>query len=120
MYSRTYTTMTKKSDTPVQVRQWFQRMTEQLWPIATGSLSLRKGPCIREHCPACASGEGHSSYALYGRSGKKRFSIYVPERLVPEVRAAIRNGRRLQELISEAGVRYVRALKDEDRPQAHK
>lgn len=107
----------RQSETPAAVRQWFQRATEQLWPVATGSLSLRKGPCIRERCPACASGEGHSSYALYGRSGKKRFSIYVPERLVPEVRAAIRNWRRLQELINEAGVRYVKALKSEERPQ---
>jgi hypothetical protein len=38
----------------------------------------------------------------------------VPERLVPEVRAAIENGRRLQEIINEAGVRYVSALKRED------
>ena len=118
MYSHTYTTMTNKSHTPAAVRKWFQRMTEQVWPIAIGSLSLRKGPCIRERCPACASGEGHSSYALYGRSGKKRFSIYVPERLVPQVRTAIQNGRRLQELINEAGVRYVKALKNEDRPQS--
>jgi hypothetical protein len=38
----------------------------------------------------------------------------VPERLVPEVRAAIQNGRRLQELINQAGARYVSALKRED------
>jgi hypothetical protein len=34
--------------------------------------------------------------------------------LVPEVRAAIQNGRRLQEFINEAGVRYVKALKRQD------
>jgi hypothetical protein len=95
-------------------------MTKELWPVATGSLSLRKGPCIRERCPACASGEGHSSYALYGRSGKKRFSIYVPERLASEVRVAIENGRRLQELINEVGVRYVKSLKSEDGPDSGK
>jgi hypothetical protein len=110
----------KKSETPAAVRHWFRRMTVELWPVATGSLSLRKGSCIRERCPACVSGEGHSSYALYGRSGKKRFSIYVPERLVPEVRAAIQNGRRLQELINEAGVHYVKSLKSEDRPESGK
>jgi hypothetical protein len=48
---------------------------------------------------------------LYGRRGDKRFSIYVPEELVPEVRKALANGRRLQELMSEAGVRYTHALK---------
>jgi hypothetical protein len=38
----------------------------------------------------------------------------VPERLVPEVRAAIQNGRQLQELVNEAGVLYVNALKRQD------
>jgi hypothetical protein len=31
---------------------------------------------------------------------------------VPEVRSAIRNGRLLQDLINDAGVRYVQALKE--------
>ena len=48
------------------------------------------------------------------RRGPRRFSIYVPERLVPEVRKAIENGRLLQDLINEAGVRYVSALKNEE------
>jgi hypothetical protein len=39
--------------------------------------------------------------------------------MVPEVRAAIRNGRQLQELINEAGVRYVNALKRQN-PKLHK
>jgi hypothetical protein len=106
--------MRKTTQSTEDVRRWFAGVIRDLWPVAVGSLSLRKGPCIRPNCPACASGEGHSSYALYGRRGKRRFSIYVPERLVPEVNAAIQNGRRLQELINEAGVRYVSALKHED------
>jgi len=101
----------RQAETPKDVRQWFAAAIRELWPVAVGSLSLRKGPCIRPNCPACASGEGHSSYALYGRRANRRFSIYVPEKLVPEVRAAIQNGRELQELINEAGVRYVSALK---------
>ena len=56
------------------------------------------------------------SYALYVRRGSRRFSIYVPQRLVPDVRRAIENGRLLQELINEAGVRYVSALKNEEPP----
>ncbi len=67
---------------------------------------------------AFASGQGHSSYILYGRCGGKRFSIYVPEELVPEVRKAIANGRRLQELMREAGVRYTHALKARRRKEA--
>jgi hypothetical protein len=103
-----------KVESPADVRRWFAGVTRELWPVAVGSLSLRKGPCIRPNCPACASGEGHSSYALYGRQGERRFSIYVPERWVPEVRTAIQNGRQLQELINEAGVRYLNALKRQD------
>ena len=107
----------RKAESPVDVRRWFAGVIRELWPVAVGSLSLRKGPCIRPNCSACASGEGHSSSALYGRQGDRRFSIYVPERLVPEVRTAIQNGRQLQELISEAGLRYLNALKRQDPKQ---
>lgn len=100
-------------ETSAEVRRWFSQAVSGIWPVATGSLSLRRGPCIRKNCSACAVGRGHSSYALYVRRGSRRFSIYVPQKLVPEVRKAIENGRLLQELINEAGLRYVRALKKE-------
>src|SRR3990167_7043008 len=82
-----YTHM-RRNESPSDVRRWFWKTIEGLWPVARGSLTLRKGPCIRKHCSACASGKGHSSYALYGRHGGRRFSVYVPERMVPEVRKA--------------------------------
>jgi hypothetical protein len=104
-----------RRDTPEQVKKWFQDAVRELWPIAMGSLSLRKSPCIREHCRLCESGEGHSSYALYGRKGKQRFSIYVPDELAPELERAIRNGRQIHELMIEAGRRYAVALKNERR-----
>lgn len=106
-----------KHETPENVRSWFTEAIRQLWPVAVGSLSLRKGRCIRPNCPACAAGKLHTNYALYGRRGSRRFSLYVPERLVPEVEKAIRNGRRLHELINEAGIRYVKALKQQQRPK---
>ena len=43
--------------------------------------------------------------------------MYVPDRLVPEVRKAF-GRRRLHELINEAGVRYVAALKTERKRKA--
>ena len=100
-----------RRQTPENVRTWFTKAIRQMWPVATGSLALRKGRCIRPNCPACAAGKLHTNYALYGRRGSRRFSMYVPARLVPEVKKAIRNGRHLHELINEAGVRYVTALK---------
>lgn len=98
-------------ETPEQVNRWFREATAGLWPVADGSLSLRKSPCIRENCAACSRGEGHPSYVLYGRHQGKRFSIYVPAELVPDIQKAVDNGRHLRELINEAGVRYALALK---------
>jgi hypothetical protein len=99
------------SETPEQVMRWFQAAVRKLSAVAAGSLSLRKSPCIRKNCPACASGVSHPSHALYGRHNGKRFSIYAPDELVPKVRDAIANGRRVQALVTEAGIRYAKALK---------
>ena len=102
-----------QTETPEQVRLWFQGTAKDLWPVAVGSLSLRKSPCIRKGCQLCESGQGHSSYALYGRKGDRRFSIYVPDELAEDLKRAIRNGRDLQKLMTEAGRRYTLALKNE-------
>src|SRR6266480_74342 len=45
--------------------------------------------------------------------GGRRFAVYVPEGLVPEVRRCLDNGRALQELLYEAAPRYIKALKRE-------
>jgi hypothetical protein len=50
---------------------------------------------------------------LYGRLSGRRFAVYVPEDLVPEVRRCVDNGRVLQELLQQAAPRYVKALKRE-------
>ena len=106
------TSHTYMKETPEQVTKWFQTTVQKLGPAVAGSLSLRKSPCIRKNCPACARGDGHASYALYGRLKGKRFSIYVPNDLVPEISAAIANGQRLLVLLSEAAVRFTKALKE--------
>ena len=51
-----------------ELKRWFLDGAEELWPIALGSLSLRKSPCIRKQCSACASGHGASS-------AEQRFAI---------------------------------------------
>ena len=103
--------MKPKSESPADVQRWFQQQAKTLWPAALGSLSLRRSPCIRKHCSACLSGEQHRSYVLYGRLPGRRFSLYVPQALVPEVRRCLDNGRALQELLHQAAPRYVQALK---------
>lgn len=103
----------KKNETSADVRRWFLRAVGELWPVALGSVSLRRSPCIRENCSACASGQGHSSYALSGYRGNRRFSVYVPDELAPDIQRALEQGRQLQDLLKEAGVRYLHARKRE-------
>jgi len=102
-----------KSESPSDVERWLSNQTAGVGPAILGSLSLRRSPCIRENCKACLSGEHHQSYVLYGRVKGRRFSVYVPEELVPEVRRCLDNGRALQELLYEAAPRYIKALKHE-------
>ena len=109
-----------RTETPEQVKLWFQAAVRDLWPVAIGSVSLRKSPCIRKRCQLCESGQGHCSYALYGRSEKGRFSIYVPDELAEDVEKAIQNGRALQKLMTEAGRRYTLALKNQRRTRSGK
>ena len=97
------------TESSADVIRWMQSEAVGLWPAILGSLSLR--PCVHENCPACLSGEQHPSYVLYGRHNGRRFAVYVPEDLVPEVRRAVENGRALQDLLVQAGPRYVNALK---------
>jgi hypothetical protein len=105
--------MRSKNETPEDVRQWLVGAVARLWPLAEGSLSLRRCPCIRKGCPVCAESQGHPSYILYARRSGKRVSIYVPEALAQDIESAIQNGRKLQQLVNEAGVRYTQALKRE-------
>lgn len=102
-----------KETSPAAVRDWFRRALKDAWPVALGSLSLRQSPCTRSGCSACASGAQHRSYVLYGLRRGRRFALYVPTEMVPEVRKALANGRRLQEFLFDAGFRWVKARKAE-------
>ncbi len=99
-----------KSESLADVQRWLQQQSANLWPAALGSLSFRRSPCIRPNCPACLSGEKQQG---------RRFSLYVPEELVPQVQRWLDNGRALQELLYQAASRNLQALKLE-RDQASK
>src|SRR5271166_1081755 len=102
-----------KNESPSDVEHWIKSRLADTRPAILGSLSLRRSPCVRKNCPACLSGEQHQSYVLYSRLNGRRFAVYVPEELVPELRRCVDNGRALQELLQEAAPRYVKALKRE-------
>jgi hypothetical protein len=103
--------MANKTESPSDVQHWLQSKAADLWPAALGSLSLRRTRCIRKNCSACQSGENHPSWVLSGHVQEQRFSLYVPDALVPEVQRCLDNGRALQELLYASAVRYVKALK---------
>src|SRR5215472_5852272 len=112
----TYSISTKskpKSESLADVQRWWQQQSANLWPAALGSLSFRRSPCIRPNYPACLSGEKHPSYVPYGRQQGRRFSLYVPEELVPQVQRWLDNGHALQELLYQAASRNLQALKRE-------
>jgi hypothetical protein len=105
--------MPNPKEFPTDVSQWFKEQAASLWPAALGSLSLRRTRCIRENCQACLKGEQHASHVLSGRIKGRRFSLYVPTELVPEVERCLDNGRKLQDLLYQSAFRYARSLKHE-------
>lgn len=109
-----------KKETVAELRREFLAAVSRLWPVAGGSLSLRKSSCMRERCGACESGTGHPRYGLWGRSGTERFSLYVAEELVPELEQALLNGQALQQLVREMGVRYTQVRRSERSEQQRK
>jgi len=100
-----------KTELPADVVRWMESAAAGLWPAFLGSLSFRRSRCMQANCQACLSGEQHQSHVLYGRHNGRRFAVYVPEELAGEVRRCVDNGRALQDLLMQAGPRYVEALK---------
>src|ERR1700752_2387352 len=99
------------NEAPGDVVRWLRQSSAEKSPAILGSLTRRRARCIRENCPACRSGEQHPSWVLCGRHKRRRFAVYVPEALVPEVQHCLDNGRAGQEQLYEAAPRYVKALK---------
>ena len=104
-------TKAARIESPTDVERWFRAKAAGLWPAALGSLSFRRSPCVRDHCEACARGDQHPSYVLYGRVKGRRVGIYIPNELVPQIQQALDNGRALQALLYQAGRRYTHAVK---------
>ena len=119
MISYTYNTMSK-TESPLDVQHWLRDQLADILPAGLGCLSVRRSPCVREHCQTCLSGEKHPSHFLSGRIQGRPFAIYVPEELVPEIRRCLENGRALQDLLHQTNVRYTQALKQERKHKLQK
>jgi len=95
------------SDHTQKNQQW-QKEIAALWPAIKGSLARVYKPCIRKHCPACARGDKHPAWMLSFTLQKRRRVMYVPVALVPLLRQALRNGRKVEKLLYRAGPELVK------------
>ena len=78
-----------------------------LWPAIKGSLAQVRKPCIRKNCRACASGKKHLAWMLSVVKGRRRSTLYVPAALAPQIKQAIRNGHKIEELLQKAAIQMV-------------
>lgn len=74
-----------------------------LWPALKGSLALVSKPCIRPNCHACARGYKHPNHLLTITQNGRRRCLYVPKAMVPLLRRALANGRRIEQLLYDMG-----------------
>jgi len=95
----------------------FQSELAGLWPLARGSLTMVRKPCIRPGCPACARGVKHAAYILMTRDKGARLCLYVPQELAPLLREAIRNGKILERRLARLALQMILAYRAQRRKQ---
>jgi len=93
----------KSKSTTESVAQRFAKKLLHCWPALKGSLAEVRKPCTRPTCPACARGDKHPNHLLaYSEKGRRR-CLYVPAAMVPVLKRALQNGRRLEQLLYAMG-----------------
>jgi len=96
-------------------RERLAAAVDRLWPSAKGSVRRYMQKCVRADCGRCKSGKGHPVWQLtYYEDGRQR-SKHVPEKLIGDVRRALRNGRKIEALLVRAGLEYIDELRAERR-----
>lgn len=96
-----------------EVQKHFQRQLLLLWPALKGSLCEVRKPCIRPNCPACARGDKHPAFIFSFTEKGRRRCMYVPAELVPLLQEGLKNGRKLEALLSEVGPMLLRRFREE-------
>jgi hypothetical protein len=93
----------KQKNPSAPVQQRFRNKLQACWPALKGSLAKVYKPCIRPNCRACASGRKHPNYLLAFTDKGRRRCLYVPTAMVPRLKAALANGRRIEKLLYQMG-----------------
>lgn len=90
--------------------EW-QEEAARLWPVAKGSVREYKQKCRSEGCARCKSGEGHPVWQMtYYQNGRQK-SKHIPKWLIGELKEALENGRRLEELLVKSGLEFIEERK---------
>jgi hypothetical protein len=108
MYYHIPTRMKTPHSSSDRQRDGFLKQVTELWPAAKGSVAEVRKPCTRPGCKACADGRKHRAFILGYKEGGKRRCLYVPAERVAALRAAIANGRRIEQLLSLCGAEMVK------------
>jgi len=107
-----YTPFVKKKMNRSPLQQHFLNKLHLLWPALKGSLAQVRKPCIRPNCQACARGHMHPNYLLAFTQKGRRRCLYVPQAMVPTLKRALENGRRLEKLLYEMGPALLREYRE--------
>lgn len=89
----------------------FFDQVKQLGPVAKGSLCAFRRKCGKTSCKKCSSGEGHPSFKLTFVQDGSSHTRFVGPTQVEAMRKAIANGRKLEQLILEFGLDYLKQMK---------
>ncbi len=90
------------------LEQRFPKKLLTWWPAMKGSLARVYKPCIRPHCAACARGDKHPNFLLSFTEKGRRRCLYVPTAMVAKLKRALKNGRRIEQLLYEMGPALLR------------
>jgi len=105
---------TKPSPEERDASEAFLAAARGLWPVAKGSLARVARPCGRpRECAACLSGKRHPMWIFTFRQGGRLHCRYVPEDLVPALRRAVANGRKLEKRLTEEGAALIERYRRE-------
>lgn len=112
-----YTALVKQKINPATLQPHLLQQVLLLWPALKGSLARVYKPCIRPNCPTCAKGRKHPNYLLAFSENGKRRCLYVPLAMVPFLKQALENGRRIEQLLYAVGPALLREYRAQNPPK---
>lgn len=92
------------------MKKWLAEV-KKIGFAAKGSIRQYKRNCGSENCRKCASGEGHPTHQMTYYLDGKQHSKYIGPTQLEQIRQAISNGRKLEDLMVSFGLEYLDMLK---------